>query len=181
MEEDHLAEARLREDVSSVVASGNASDNATIAEVAKVSPNTANKLATTYIGPLMRRRNEHDDHLPLTQVAVYRWCGLHARYIVSWCRRNRHADVLDRRRSQLLGDIMIVGRRVRAFPLVPQPRRPPDHQRNRDRDGRPHSQHQRYADHPRHMITFAKKSIRRNAAPTTFRRSQATKRATAPT
>ncbi|MGV9713250.1 MSMEG_1198 family transcriptional regulator [Gordonia sp. NPDC003424] len=147
MEEDHLAEARLREDVLGVVAksaglktlveslntvalgqrvpdrvptnpraalfelfdgrrgmtagrlagaiaSGNASDNATLAAVAKVSPNTANKVATNYIGPLMRRRNEHDDRLPLTQAAVYRWCGLHARYIVSWCRRHGHGDVL---------------------------------------------------------------------------------------
>lgn len=150
MEEDHLAEARLREDVSGVIAkaagfqvlsdairsvahgrripdtvagnprpslfelfdgrrgitaarlagaiaSGNASDNSTLAEVAQVSPNTANKLATNYIGPLMRQRHEHDDRLPLTQASVYRWCGLHARYIVSWCRRHGHADVLEPR------------------------------------------------------------------------------------
>lgn len=147
MEEDHLAEARLRSDVSGVVAksdglqvfvdslrtvalgqslkttvppnprpslfelfdgrrgvtaarlagaiaAGNASDNATLAEVAKVSRNTANKVASNYIGPMMRARNEHDDRLPLTQPSVYRWCGLHARYIASWCRRHGHADVL---------------------------------------------------------------------------------------
>lgn len=147
MEEDHLAEARLRADVLGVVAksdglavfveslrsvalgqrlattvptnprpslfelfdgrrgvtsarlagaiaSGNAADNATLASVAKVSRNTANKVATNYIGPLMRARNEHDDRLPLTQPSVYRWCGLHARYIVSWCRRYGHEDVL---------------------------------------------------------------------------------------
>lgn len=147
IEDDHLAEARLRPDVSGVVAksaglqvymeslqaiahgrrlvdavpttqptslftlfegrrgttaarlagaiaSGNAPDNAALAEVARVSVNTANKVATTYIGPLMRQRNEHEEHLPLTQASVYRWCGLHARYIVSWCRRHGHADVL---------------------------------------------------------------------------------------
>ncbi len=147
MEEDHLAEARVRPEVSGVVAkaaglqvlmdslravalgqrlhdtvpadprpsllalfegrrgttaarmagaiaSGNASDNQTLAEVAQVSPNTANKVATNYLGPMMRRRNEHDDRLPLTQASVYRWCGLHARYIVSWCRRYGHSDVL---------------------------------------------------------------------------------------
>jgi len=147
MEEDHLAEARLRDDVSGVVAkadgfatfadslqavalgrtigkqtpapvrpslfelfegrrgtttarlagaiaSGHASDNATLAAMAKVSTNTANKVATTYIGPLMRARNEHDDRLALTQPSVYRWCGMHARYIVSWCRRHGHSDVL---------------------------------------------------------------------------------------
>ncbi|WP_241548474.1 response regulator [Gordonia alkanivorans] len=148
MEEDHLAEARLRTDVSGVVAksaglqtfldglrtvafgqtlteqlprsgrpslfelfdgrrgvtaarmagaiaAGNAVDVGTLAEVAQVSTNTASKLASNYIGPMMRARNEHDDLLPLTQAAVFRWCGLHARYIVSWCRRHGHSDVLD--------------------------------------------------------------------------------------
>jgi DNA-binding NarL/FixJ family response regulator len=147
MEEDHLAEARLREDVSGVIAksdglralisalrtvalgqrlpttvprtsrpalfelfdsrrgataarlagaiaSGSASDNAGLASVAKVSQNTANKVASSYIGPMMLARNEHDERLPLTQASVYRWCGLHARYIVSWCRRHGHSDVL---------------------------------------------------------------------------------------
>ncbi|QHN15662.1 response regulator [Gordonia amarae] len=147
MENDHLAEARLRPDVSGVIAkavgfaaladamgklalgqtlpmhppvsnkpslfelfdgrrgitagrlagaiaSGNAADNATLAAAAKVSPNTANKVATNYLGPIIRARGEHDDRLPLTQPSVYRWCGLHARYIVSWCRRNGHSDVL---------------------------------------------------------------------------------------
>ncbi len=147
MEEDHLAEARVRDDVSGVVsksdglqslvdslravafgqrlappaatthrpslfelfdsrrgvttarlagaiASGNAADVASLATIARVSTNTANKAATTYLGPLMRARNEHDERLPLTQASVYRWCGLHARYIVSWCRRHGHEDVL---------------------------------------------------------------------------------------
>lgn len=76
------------------IASGNATDNAGLAVAAKVSPNTANKVATHYLGPIMRKRGECDDRMPLTQAAVYRWCGLHARYITSWCRRHGHTDVL---------------------------------------------------------------------------------------
>ena len=151
MEEDHLAEARLRSDVSGVVAksaglhtfinslrtvalgqalaeqhpksmppslfelfdgrrgitaarmagaiaAGNAVDVGSLAEVARVSNNTASKLASNYVGPMMRARHEHDDRLPLTQAAVFRWCGLHARYIVSWCRRHGHSDVLEAQR-----------------------------------------------------------------------------------
>lgn len=76
------------------IAAGNASDNATLASIAKVSPNTANKVTSHYLGPMMHERKEHDDRLTLTQASVYRWCGLHARYIVSWCRRHGHEDVL---------------------------------------------------------------------------------------
>lgn len=76
------------------IAAGRATDNASLARVAKVSPSTANKVTSHYLGPLMLERREHDDTLPLTQGAVYRWCGLHARYLTSWCRRNGHLDVL---------------------------------------------------------------------------------------
>ncbi|WP_040525294.1 hypothetical protein [Gordonia effusa] len=76
------------------IASGAACDSASLARAAKVSPNTANKVASTYLGPIITRRDEHDESLPLTQASVYRWCGLHARYIVSWCRRHGHSDVL---------------------------------------------------------------------------------------
>ncbi|MFZ2510778.1 MAG: response regulator [Gordonia sp. (in: high G+C Gram-positive bacteria)] len=76
------------------IAAGRASDNASLARVAKVSPSTANKVTSHYLGPIMTARGEHDAQLPLTQGAVYRWCGLHARYLTSWCRRNGHVDVL---------------------------------------------------------------------------------------
>lgn len=76
------------------IASGSASDNASLARSAKVSPNTANKVTSTYLGPFIIRRGEHDETMPLTQAAVYRWCGLHARYLTSWCRRHGHSDVL---------------------------------------------------------------------------------------
>ncbi|ALG86409.1 response regulator [Gordonia phthalatica] len=77
------------------IAAGRASDNASLATAARVSPSTANKVTSHYLGPIMVARHEHDESLPLTQGSVYRWCGLHARYLVSWCRRNGHADVLD--------------------------------------------------------------------------------------
>lgn len=76
------------------IASGRASDNASLARVAKVSPSTANKVTSHYLGPLMLARGEHDESLPLTQGSIYRWCGLHARYLTSWCRRHGHLDVL---------------------------------------------------------------------------------------
>lgn len=76
------------------IAASRATDSASLARVAKVSPNTANKVTSLYLGPIITRRGEHDPDLPLTQAAVYRWCGLHARYLVSWCRRNGHLDVL---------------------------------------------------------------------------------------
>lgn len=76
------------------IASGSATDTASLAAAAKVSPNTANKLTSHYLGPIITQRGEHDERLPLSQAAVYRWCGLHARYIVSWCRRHGHSDVL---------------------------------------------------------------------------------------
>ncbi len=78
------------------IASGNASDNASLARVAKVSPSTANKATNHYLGPIITELGEHAEELPMTQAAVYRWCGLHARYLTSWCRRNGHHDVLGR-------------------------------------------------------------------------------------
>nr|WP_223204886.1 response regulator [Gordonia jinghuaiqii] len=76
------------------IASGNAADNASLARTAKVSPNTANKVTSHYLGPIITARGEHGPGLPMTQAAVYRWCGLHARYLISWCRRHGHSDVL---------------------------------------------------------------------------------------
>ncbi|WP_102144541.1 response regulator [Mycobacterium hubeiense] len=76
------------------IAAGRASDGATLAAAAGVAVNTATKVATHYLGPIIQQRGEHDPSLPLTLAAVYRWCGLHARYIVSWCRRNGHSSVV---------------------------------------------------------------------------------------
>ncbi len=76
------------------IAAGRATDGASLAAAAGVGLNTATKVATHYLGPIIRLRGDHDASLPLTLPAVYRWCGLHARYLTSWCRRHGHADVL---------------------------------------------------------------------------------------
>lgn len=76
------------------IASGRASDGASLAAAAAVALNTATKVATHYLGPIISQRGEHDPELPLTLAAVYRWCGLHASYLVSWCRRNGHSSVI---------------------------------------------------------------------------------------
>ncbi|MDX1888146.1 response regulator [Mycolicibacterium sp. 050158] len=76
------------------IAAGRATDGATLAAAAGVALNTASKVTTHYLGPIIVERGEHDPRLPMTLSAVYRWCGLHARYILSWCRRHGHGDVL---------------------------------------------------------------------------------------
>lgn len=76
------------------IAAGRATDAASLAAAAGVGINTANKAATHYLGPIIAQRGEHDPELPLTLSAVYRWCGLRSRYLMSWCRRHGHADVL---------------------------------------------------------------------------------------
>jgi CheY-like chemotaxis protein len=77
------------------IASGRAVNHETLASSAHVGYDTAAKLVD-YLGPLIRDRGEHDPELKMTPEAVYRWCGEHARYIVSWCRRNGHEDVATR-------------------------------------------------------------------------------------
>ncbi|MBN9100632.1 MULTISPECIES: response regulator [unclassified Pseudonocardia] len=76
------------------IASGRAVNYDTLATAAGCSRNTAIKIADKYLGPLIRERGEHPDDLPLSTQVVYRWCGEHSRYLVSWCRRHGHADVL---------------------------------------------------------------------------------------
>ena len=77
------------------IASGRATGHASLAEVANVKYDTAAKIGREYLGELIWRRGEHVE--PTVPVpVVYRWCGEHARYILSWCRRNGHADVAGR-------------------------------------------------------------------------------------
>jgi sigma-B regulation protein RsbU (phosphoserine phosphatase) len=77
------------------IASGRAVNHETLAGSAHVGYDTAAKLVD-YLGPLIRERHEHGPGLKMTPEVVYRWCGEHARYILSWCRRNDHADVATR-------------------------------------------------------------------------------------
>ncbi|HEY0811767.1 MAG TPA: hypothetical protein VGE11_00680 [Pseudonocardia sp.] len=76
------------------IAAGRASNHETLASAARCSHNTAAKVAEKYLGPLIRERGEHVHDVPLTTQSVYRWCGEHGRYLISWCRRNGHTDVL---------------------------------------------------------------------------------------
>jgi hypothetical protein len=77
------------------IASGRAVNHETLASSAHVGYDTAAKLVD-YLGPLIRDRGEHSCELKMTPEVVYRWCGEHARYILSWCRRNGHDDVAAR-------------------------------------------------------------------------------------
>lgn len=77
------------------IASGRAVNHETLAGAAHVGYDTAAKLVD-YLGPLIKDRGEHRPDLKMTPEVVYRWCGEHARYILSWCRRNGHADIAAR-------------------------------------------------------------------------------------
>lgn len=76
------------------IAARRASNYDTLAAAAHCSRNTAIKLVDKYLGPLIVQRGEQPRDLPLTVQAVYRWCGEHSRYLVSWCRRHGHGDVV---------------------------------------------------------------------------------------
>ncbi len=77
------------------IASGRAANHETLAGAAHVGYDTAAKLVD-YLGPLIKDRGEHSPELKMTPEVVYRWCGEHARYILSWCRRNGHGDIAAR-------------------------------------------------------------------------------------
>ena len=77
------------------IASGRAVNHETLASAAHVGYDTAAKLVD-YLGPLIKDRGEHGPGLKMTPEVVYRWCGEHARYILSWCRRNGYDDIAAR-------------------------------------------------------------------------------------
>lgn len=77
------------------IASGRAVNHESLASSAHVGYDTAAKIVD-YLGPLIRDRHEHSAELKMTPEVVYRWCGEHARYILSWCRRNGHQDIATR-------------------------------------------------------------------------------------
>jgi CheY-like chemotaxis protein len=77
------------------IASGRAVNHETLASTAHVGYDTAAKIVD-YLGPLIKDRREHSPELKMTPEVVYRWSGEHARYILSWCRRNGYADIATR-------------------------------------------------------------------------------------
>src|SRR6266702_1635710 len=82
------------------IASGRAVNHETLASTAHVGYDTAAKLVD-YLGPLIKARREHSQDLKMTPEVVYRWCGEHAPYILSWCRRNGYGDIATRVTSAL--------------------------------------------------------------------------------
>lgn len=78
-----------------VIASGRAVNHETLASAAHVGYDTAAKIVD-YLGPLIKDRREHNPELKMTPEVIYRWSGEHARYILSWCRRNGYADIATR-------------------------------------------------------------------------------------
>jgi CheY-like chemotaxis protein len=77
------------------IASGRAVNHESLASSAHVGYDTAAKIVD-YLGPLIRDRGEHSPELKMTPEVVYRWCGEHARYILSWCRRHGQDDIATR-------------------------------------------------------------------------------------
>src|ERR1700749_4856040 len=77
------------------IASGRAANHETLASAPHVGYDTAAKIVD-YLGPLIRDRGEHSPELKMTPEVVYRWCGDHARYILSWCRRHGQQDIATR-------------------------------------------------------------------------------------
>src|SRR5215467_6463929 len=77
------------------IASGRAVNHETLASTAHVGYDTAAKIVD-YLGPLIKERREHSPELKMTPEIVYRWCGEHAPYILSWCRRNGYGDIATR-------------------------------------------------------------------------------------
>jgi len=76
------------------IAAGHATDYQSLAAATCIPLNTVNKLVG-YLGPLIEARAEHDSELPMNSHAIYRWCGEHSRYVLSWYRRHSVCD-LDR-------------------------------------------------------------------------------------
>lgn len=76
------------------IAAGRATDAATLAKICAVSSFTAHRVSSEHLGPLIRDRKEIAPDQKLTVQVVYRWCGEHRHYIVSWCRRNGLAELV---------------------------------------------------------------------------------------
>jgi CheY-like chemotaxis protein len=79
--------------IAGAIAAGRATDAESLAAVTGLGEDTVNKLVQQ-LGPLIVARGEHEPSLRMNCQVVYRWCGEHACYIRSWCRRHGQADVL---------------------------------------------------------------------------------------
>jgi DNA-binding NarL/FixJ family response regulator len=73
--------------VSGAIASGQARDWNQLAKLLSYSVHTVNK-TTQRFADFLTSRGEVAEPSDVSQAVVFRWCGEHARYIISWCRRN---------------------------------------------------------------------------------------------
>lgn len=70
------------------IASGRAASYHTLVQATGIPKNTVQKVMGQ-LGPLIVARGELAAGLSMTSEVLYRWCGEHAGYILSWCRRNK--------------------------------------------------------------------------------------------
>ncbi len=82
-----LGSSTLTANVAGAIASGQAYDWTDVARLTGYSMHSVHK-ASDLFGEALQCMGEVDDARRVKQATVFRWCGEHARYIVSWCRRN---------------------------------------------------------------------------------------------
>jgi DNA-binding NarL/FixJ family response regulator len=73
-----------------VIASGRAADYRAIANITGIPEDTVNKTPAA-LQQLLVARGELAPGAVTNAGVLYRWCGLHADYLLSWCRRNEVA------------------------------------------------------------------------------------------
>lgn len=73
--------------MAAAIATGEVSGSASLADIAKVPINTANKLIS-YLAPIISERGEAPSDGRVTAPVVHRWCGEHSPYLLSWGRRH---------------------------------------------------------------------------------------------
>lgn len=83
----HGRRGRTAGRLAAAIASGRTWDSRSLAELADVPLNTANK-AAAYLEPLIEARGEVPGSGKVTVAVVHRWCGENARYLMSWARRH---------------------------------------------------------------------------------------------
>lgn len=92
---DNGSKGRTAAQMAGAIASGRVMNTETLVTVTGIPKGTASR-PQDYLGPLITERGEYPEQMRVKQGVVYRWCGEHARYILSWCRRNGLAGLAAR-------------------------------------------------------------------------------------
>lgn len=92
---DNGSKGRTAAQMAGAIASGRVMNTETLVTVTGIPKGTASR-PQDYLGPLITERGEYPGQMRVKQGVVYRWCGEHARYILSWCRRNGLAGLAAR-------------------------------------------------------------------------------------